>query len=219
VHASFPSPVTSAFPKVPAGRRTTKFRSATSERGVLRGCGHSIMFRPPSLLSRTPFVTSPRIRYASRPNGQLTAELFHLLRSAALLAAPGLSPLFFASLPCALSLGPSIADDTDAEMIGAEFERESVNVPALLMSIMACLLWIDVPSSNQAGIGSMPESVGRAMIYTNPKRSGAKPAGRGSVIFLSTPIVAANTTVSSTSRPHPRSKSFATTDRPRPAEN
>jgi hypothetical protein len=70
-------------------------------------------------------------------------------------------------------------------MIGAEFERASVNVPALLMSIMACLLWIDVPSPNQAGIGSMPEFVGRA-IYTNPNHPGAKPAGRGSVIFLST---------------------------------
>ena len=44
------SPVTSAFPKVPVGRRTTIFRSTTSEREVLRGCSHSIMFRPPSLL-------------------------------------------------------------------------------------------------------------------------------------------------------------------------
>jgi hypothetical protein len=39
--------------------------------------------------NRTRFVTSPRFGYASRPNGQLTAEVFHLLRSAALLAAPG----------------------------------------------------------------------------------------------------------------------------------
>src|SRR4029077_20675407 len=29
--------------------------------------------------SRTRFVTSPRIGYASRPNGQLTAEVSHLL--------------------------------------------------------------------------------------------------------------------------------------------
>jgi hypothetical protein len=47
--------------------------------------------------------------------------------------------------------GGPIADDTDAEMTGAESERASVKVPALLMSIMACLLWIDVPSPNQAG--------------------------------------------------------------------
>jgi hypothetical protein len=43
--------------------------------------------------SRTRFVTSPSIGYASRPNGQLTAEGFHLLRPAALLAAPGLGHL------------------------------------------------------------------------------------------------------------------------------
>jgi hypothetical protein len=60
-----------------------------------------------------------------------------------------------------VSLG-SIADDTGAEMIGVEFERASVSV------------------------GSMPESVGRAMICTNPQHPGAKPVGRGSVIFLST---------------------------------
>ena len=66
-----------------------------------------------------------------------------------------------------------IADDTDA-VIGAEFERASVNVPALLMWIMACLLWIDVPSPNQAGIGSMPESVGRGMIL--PIRNARAPS-------------------------------------------
>jgi hypothetical protein len=33
--------------------------------------------------SRTRFVTSPRTGCASRPNGQLTAEVFHLFRSAA----------------------------------------------------------------------------------------------------------------------------------------
>ena len=88
-HVPVSSHTTAAFPPFGPGRRSTMFRTATSVRRVFRGCSHSRMFRPTGLLT-TPvaptdtacavwqpwflrpsiswFVTSPRPRYASRPN-------------------------------------------------------------------------------------------------------------------------------------------------------
>ena len=92
----------SAYPRLPAN---TIFRGA-----FFRGCRHFFMFRPPSLLtsqivptpahtaagqlrflrpSRTCFVTSACIGYASRPNtGNWRRQDFHPTRFAALSAAP-----------------------------------------------------------------------------------------------------------------------------------
>src|SRR5262249_37785671 len=85
---------------------------------TLRGCSHSLIFRPPSLLpprsfppltsfrmsgrpwrlhpSSARFVASPRIGYASRPNRAIDGRGLPPPRSAALLAAP--TPL--SSRPC-----------------------------------------------------------------------------------------------------------------------
>jgi hypothetical protein len=55
--------------------------------------GEPVVERPWRLRpSRTRFVTSPRIGYASRPNGQLTAEVSHLLDPQPCWLLPGLSP-------------------------------------------------------------------------------------------------------------------------------
>jgi len=102
VHLPVSSPVTSAFPKWPVGRLYHNIRSTTSERVWFRGCSHSIIFRPPSLLA-TQIVPTAGIQswrqggrgVASEQNavrclaahrmllavriGQLTAEVFHLL--------------------------------------------------------------------------------------------------------------------------------------------
>src|SRR5262252_11134249 len=88
---------------------------------TLRGCSHSLIFRPPSLLpprsypplasfrmsgrpwrlhpSSARFVASPRIGYASRPNRAIVGRGLPPPRSAALLAAPGLHHLLLAGLP------------------------------------------------------------------------------------------------------------------------
>src|SRR5215468_7100396 len=101
-----------AYPFLPLSHRpspnshwvgcSTRVRSTTSERGVLRGCSHSIIFRPPSLLpprSFPPLASNTGARaavaFTSEQNavrclpahricwpsefGQLTAEVFHLL--------------------------------------------------------------------------------------------------------------------------------------------
>jgi hypothetical protein len=88
------------------------FRTA----GCFRGCSHSIIFRPPSLLatqvvptvkhrfrcprqpwrlhlSRTCVVTFACIRYANRPNRAIDGKRLSLSRFAALPAAPGHTPL------------------------------------------------------------------------------------------------------------------------------
>jgi hypothetical protein len=87
------------------------FRTA----GCFRGCSHSIIFRPPSLLatqvvptvehrfrcprqpwrlhlSRTCVVAFACIRYANRPNRAIDGKRLSLSRFAALPAAPGLTP-------------------------------------------------------------------------------------------------------------------------------
>ena len=51
VHSLVSSHETSAFPTLGPGRRPTTFRTATSVRAQFRGCSHSLMFRPPSLLA------------------------------------------------------------------------------------------------------------------------------------------------------------------------
>jgi hypothetical protein len=51
VHVLVSSREASAFPELKAGRHSTTFRTATSVRGQFRGCSHSLMFRPPSLLA------------------------------------------------------------------------------------------------------------------------------------------------------------------------
>ena len=90
VHMLVSSRRASAFPELKAGRHSTTFRTATSVRGSLRGCSHSLMFRPPSLLalqiaptaevltpsgqpglfhsSNTRLVTSSCVEYANRSN-------------------------------------------------------------------------------------------------------------------------------------------------------
>jgi len=93
------------------------FRTA----GCFRGCSHSIIFRPPSLLatqvvptvehrfrcprqpwrlhlSRTCVVTFACIRYASRPNRAIDGKRLSLSRFAALPAAPGLPPHYTAPM-------------------------------------------------------------------------------------------------------------------------
>jgi hypothetical protein len=87
-------------------------------------------------------------------------------------------------MPVTAALG-TIADDTAAEMIGAEFERASDKRSGFADVDHALSLWIDVPSPNQAGLGSMPKSVGRAMICTNPKGPGAKPQPDEARLFSS----------------------------------
>jgi len=51
VHMPVSSHRTSAFPKLQEGRLPHLIRTATSVRDCLRGCSHSVMFRPPGLLT------------------------------------------------------------------------------------------------------------------------------------------------------------------------
>jgi hypothetical protein len=112
------SPVTSAFPKTSWVGFTTSSAQRLLSGMTLRGCSHSLIFRPPSLLpprsfpplasfrmsgrpwrlhpSSARFVASPRIGYASRPNRAIDGRGLSPPRSAALLAAP--TPL--SSRPC-----------------------------------------------------------------------------------------------------------------------
>jgi hypothetical protein len=96
------SPVTSAFPKSPLGRLHHKSAQRLQSGLVLRGCSHSMIFRPPSLLATQIVPTAGlhcgcqggrgvyiRAERGSLPNrasdmlavriGQLTAEVLHLL--------------------------------------------------------------------------------------------------------------------------------------------
>jgi len=103
------SPKTSAFSSFGPDRRSTLYRTATSVRRAFRGCSHFLMFRPAGLLATqiaptdtaTPYGSCDFSIRASRgllpphaPDmlavriGQLTAEDFHLIRCAALSAAP-----------------------------------------------------------------------------------------------------------------------------------
>ena len=100
---------TSAFPSFGLGRRSTLYRTATSVRRAFRGCSHSLMCRPAGVLATQIAPTDTATPYGSRdfsirasrgllpphaPDmlavriGQLTAEDFHLIRCAALSAAP-----------------------------------------------------------------------------------------------------------------------------------
>jgi hypothetical protein len=95
------------------GSALPQYSAQRLQSGVsLRGCSHSIIFRPPSLLatqvvptaehpvwisgrpwrlhpSKSRFVASPRIGYASRPNRAIDGRGLSPPRSAALLAATG----------------------------------------------------------------------------------------------------------------------------------
>src|SRR3990172_1601032 len=51
VHLPVSSHSTSAFPPLGQGRHLACVRAATSTRARLRGCSHSLMFRPLSLLA------------------------------------------------------------------------------------------------------------------------------------------------------------------------
>ena len=109
VHMPVSSLRTSAFPPFGPGRRSTMYRTATAVRRAFRGCSHSLMFRPAGVLATqiaptdtaTPYGSCDFSIRASRgllpphaPDmlavriGPLTAEDFHLIRCAALSAAP-----------------------------------------------------------------------------------------------------------------------------------
>src|SRR6516164_6713074 len=164
---------------------------------VLRGCSHSLIFRPPSLLpprsfpplisfrmsgrpwrlhpSRARFVASPRIGYASRPNRAIDGRGLPPPRSAALLAAP--TPLSFVlAFPIERDVTNSRAPSLRGRYSASSLLRTRPP-PSRLRSISRLSRLYDLPCSGDFSSGARRASpVTRCVLVTvlslSPRRGG-----------------------------------------------